>query len=136
MQFCSKTNLYQREQEMRNKGMFSIAVIGIALVSSGAAVADTVTYWGYPHGGAPGGSTFSSTGNNLAAGGSTGQYGGFNPSAYTNLYWVIDYVAGAPYLGASTSDTLSFDSSKSNLTGGVLVFDGTSTVNTASGLQS
>src|ERR1700683_1282952 len=112
MQFCSKTNLYQREQEMRNKGMFSIAVIGIALVSSGAAVADTVTYWGYPHGGAPGGSTFSSTGNNLAAGGSTGQYGGFNPSAYTNLYWVIDYVAGGAHLGARNSATLLFDSAK------------------------
>src|ERR1700689_2159478 len=108
MQFCSKTTLYQREQEMRNKGMFSIAVIGIALVSSGAAVAVTVTYWVYPHGGPPGGSTFSSTGNNLAAGGSTGQYGGFNPSAYTNLYWVIDYLGGGARLGGRTSANLFF----------------------------
>jgi hypothetical protein len=121
---------------MRSNVVAFIAAIVVGVTSSAATRADTVTYWGYPSGGAPGGSTYHGSGNDLAAGGLTGQYGGFNSSAYTNLYWVIDYTAGAPYLGASTADTLSFDSSRSNLSGGVLVFDGTSTVNTASGVQS
>jgi hypothetical protein len=109
-----------------------VAIIALGVVANLPARADTVTYNGYP---APGGNTYTfvSGSGAIDSGGITHQYGGFNPSAYTNLYWVVDTVAGAPYLGQSSSDTLSFDSSHSNLPGGVLVFDGSYSASTASG---
>lgn len=113
----------------------AIAIVTLGTLGSFAAIADTVTYDAYP---APGGNTFSfvSGTGSINAGGITHQYGGFNSSAYTNLYFVVDTIAGAPYLGQSTSDTLSFDASKSNLTGGILVFDGSYSLNTAFGATS
>lgn len=110
----------------------SVLIAALGVVASLTATADNVTYDGYP---APGGNTFSavSGSGSINAGGKTGQYGGFNSSAYTSLYWVVDTVAGAPYLGQSSTNTLSFDSSLSNLAGGVLVFDGSYSASTAFG---
>lgn len=102
---------------------------------SSISMADTVSYVGYP---APGNNSFThvSGSNGINAGGSTNQYSGFNPAAYSALYWTIDSaVAGAPYLGQSSSDTLSFDAGRSNLAGGVLVFDRSGSLSTAFGTQ-
>lgn len=102
---------------------------------SNVSLADSVSYAGYP---APGNNTFVHVSGSgpINSGGSTGQYSGFNPAAYSALYWTVDSaVAGAPYLGQQTTDTLSFDASRSNLAGGVLVFDRSGTLNTAFGTQ-
>lgn len=113
----------------------SLAVSAAALVST-SALADSVIYAGYPP---PGGLSYTpGSGSPLNAGGKTNAYSGFDSTAYTNLYFTIDTAGsggGAPVLGASPSDTLSFDSTRSNLASGILVFDGTSTVNTDIGLQ-
>ena len=102
----------------------ALTLVGLGGLSN-AAFADSVTYAGYP---APGGNSYTLVSGTSAinAGGATHQYSGFNTSAYTDLYWTIDTVAGAPYLGQSTGDTLSFDPGASNLSAGILVFDGTS----------
>jgi hypothetical protein len=111
---------------MRAARFIAFAAAALGGTASSIALADTVTYWGYPTGGAPGGSTTAhiSGSGAINAGGTTTEYSGFNSSAYTSLYWVIDTVAGAPYLGQSTSDTLAFDASRSSLSTGVLAFDG------------
>jgi hypothetical protein len=123
---------------MRNQHKAAIIALALASGLPHLVWGDTVNYWGYPAGGAPGGSTFShvSGTRTIDAGGSTNQYGGFNPAAYNNLYWVVDTVAGAPILGTSPTDTLAFDAGKSNPSGGVLAFDGSYTVSTAFGSQS
>jgi len=113
----------------------AIVALGLAGGFSNVSLADVVTYQGYP---APGGNLFthvSGTGA-IDLGGTTNQYSGFNSSAYNILYWTVDTVAGAPYLGQSASDTLFFDPAMSNLPGGVLVFDANSyTLSTAFGTQ-
>lgn len=67
-----------------------------------AAQADTIFGPTYP---APGGNTYNSSGDPIAPGGATANYGNFNPAAYGQLWWTITDVANP------------FDSSFSNGTG-------------------
>jgi hypothetical protein len=89
-----------------------------------AAASGTAIYAGYPP---PGGNTFSSSGGNPANGGVQWTYGGFNPTAYSNLYYVVDAgtPGNAPYLAVDGNPPLNFNSSLSNLAGGTMYFTGT-----------
>ena len=80
---------------------------------------------------APGGTTYSASGTNVArAGGLTFTYGGFDTSMYDKLYFAIgDYApafdAAGPSLYMDNSrDVLSFDASASNLAAGISVWSG------------
>jgi hypothetical protein len=113
--------------------LMPICVLGLVGGALQTARADTVTYYGYP---APGGNSYTTVSGSGASesGGITHQYGTFDPSAYSALYWTIDTVAEVPNIvqtGTALTDNLTFDASRSNLPAGVLVFDGTGQVDSA-----
>jgi hypothetical protein len=101
---------------------------GFAGVAQAALVLAT---GGYP---APGGTTSSASGSSIAAGGRTISYTGFNPSAYSSLYYVIgDYIptftdAGPRLWADGSPDQLTYDSAASNLAAGTLVWSGSTNV--------
>jgi hypothetical protein len=100
-------------------------IAALSVISSmlcAAASAGTI-YAGYPP---PGGNTFSSNGGSPVTGGVQWTYGGFNPTAYSNLYYVVDAgtPGNAPFLAVDGNTPLNFNSSLSNLAGGTMYFTG------------
>jgi len=88
---------------------------------------------GYP---APGGNTATGSGSDIASGGRTWSYSGFDPSAYANLYYAIgdyqpDWTTAGPSLSMDgTYEPLSFNAALSNLPAGVEVWTGSTLMQT------
>ena len=101
---------------------FGIALCATTMFSHGAFA--SVIYDGYPP---PGGVTTTSSGSGaIYTGGITWNYSAFNPSAYGSLYYVIDLATyGINLSNISGVDPLAYDPSASNLAGGVVAFNGT-----------
>ncbi len=123
-------------------GLASASFIVISILFAGYSFADSVIVapGGYP---APGGTTDTQSGaSDPAVGTVTNTYTGFNPSAYSSLYYVIgDYPApsynfdpSGPHMTAdSTPGLLTFNLAASNLAAGQAVWSGTTTIATTGG---
>jgi len=111
----------------------SLACVAVAALPAAALATPVLAPGGFP---APGGTNYSGGGSDIAAGGSTWSYSGFDPSAYSNLYYAIgDYPSDWSPAGPSLSmdgkyEVLSYNAGLSNLAAGVAVWTGATTLPT------
>jgi hypothetical protein len=83
------------------KNVRRVTVMLFVFMSATALFASTILGPVYP---APGGNTFSSIGDPLAAGGLSVSYGGFNPAAYGQLWWTMTSIDN-PYDSSFSGST-------------------------------
>jgi hypothetical protein len=81
---------------------------------------------------APGGQTFTRSGNSVDPGGVTYNFSGFDLTAFSQIAWGLDLANGPVVLsmegGTAPSDNLTYNSTLSNLAAGQLVFTGSTSV--------
>jgi len=111
---------------MRFKAILGLVVLSVALglpTVTRAALIGAV----YP---APGLNSVASSGVAVDPGGATNTYTGFDPTAYSSLYFVID-TTFAPdlYQLGNTPTAMTYNAGLSNLASGILAFTGTTNIN-------
>ncbi|MGO9635083.1 MAG: VPLPA-CTERM sorting domain-containing protein [Steroidobacteraceae bacterium] len=115
---------------MRFKAIFGLLALSVAL-GSPAETRAAVIYAGYPP---PGGVTLTPSGGDpIDPGGGGFTYSGLNPTQYSSLYFVVDAGNYPPDLYQSSPPNgpgiLSYNAGMSDLSTGVLVFTGLTTIN-------